>query len=81
MRMQMTLPDLDFKASAQLRPGSLIEYEYTTGVLADKTARAIALVARVDWRPRHTRSCVWAVAGSGALLCIDICNVCQLIIP
>ena len=67
--MLMSLPSLDFKATSKLRPGSLIEYEYCTDSLGVKTARALALVVRVEWTPKKMRSYVVATTHTG------VCNI------
>ena len=75
----MSLPDWDIRATSNLRAGSLIEYTHYTDSLGVKEARAYALIIRMDWRPRHTRSRCIVLTETGAISSVDIIYVCQVL--
>ena len=77
--MLMSLPDWDIRATSNLRAGSLIEYTHYTDSLGVKEARAYALIIRMDWRPRHTRSRCIVLTETGAISSVDIIYVCQVL--
>ena len=77
--MLMSLPNWDIRATSNLRAGSLIEYKHYTDSLGVKEARAYALIIRMDWRPRHTRSRCIVLTESGAINSVDIIYVCQVL--
>lgn len=74
--MAMVLPKLDYRATANLRSGSLIVYE--EGKAITVVQRKVALVVYVDWTPRHTRTKLMVLDGDHYRL-IDICDVCQIL--
>ena len=69
------LPKLNYQITAQLRAGSFIEFENVHAVL--KTTRAVGLVLRMDWNPRHSRSRAHVMTSSG-ILAIDVNSICQV---
>ena len=77
--MLISLPVSDDATTSNLQKGSLIEYEYCSDALGVKTARALAIVLRVDWRPRHARSHVRVLASDGSVCNVDVKHVCQII--
>jgi hypothetical protein len=74
--MRSMLPQLNFKATSQLRAGSVIEYDLDN--ITDKTARAIALVLRVDWNPRHRSSLAHILTGASEQKVIDLSRICKV---
>ena len=74
--MRSMLPKLNFKATSQLRPGSVIEYELDS--ITDKVSCAIALVLRVDWNPRHRNSLAHILTGDSEQKVIDLRRICKV---
>ena len=74
--MALVLPKLSYRATANLRSGSLIIYEIERALVA--VQRKVALVVFVDWTPRHTRTKLLVIDGNRHRY-IDICDVCQII--
>ena len=74
--MRSMLPQINFKATSQLRPGSVIEYDLDS--ITDKVARGIALVLRVDWNPRHRNSLAHILTGSSEQKVIDLKRICKV---
>ena len=78
--MLMSLPSLSFRATSQLRSGSLIEYTRFTDSLGLKTSRALAIVVRVDWTPKNARSRVYAMVEGGHTETISISHVTKILV-
>ena len=77
--MLMSLPNWDLRATSNLRAGSLIEYKRYTDSLGVKEARAYAIIIRMDWKPRHTRSRCIVLTETGAISSVDIIYVLRVI--
>ena len=69
------------RATENIRPGSLIEYEYYTDNLGYKTARALALVVRVARVGSVAKSYVEVVSPApDSHLRVSMSHVCQIIV-
>ena len=69
------------RATENIRPGSLIEYEYYTDSLGYKTARALALVVRVARVGSVAKSYVEVVSPApDSHLRVSMSRVCQIIV-
>jgi hypothetical protein len=76
MHMHTRLPNLDYRATSKLQPGSVIEYEISHAVY--KTVRALALILRIDWAPSNARSRMHVLTESGEVRVVDMVYVCQI---
>ena len=78
--MLISMPNMDYRATSKLRPGSLIEFQYFTDSLGVREARAFGLIIRMDWRPRHARSRCFVLTRADGLTTVDISHVCRILI-
>ena len=80
--MLISLPSQKWsRATDNIRPGSLIEYEYFTDSIGHKTARALALVVRVGRAASVSKSHLEVLSpGPQGHLRVSMSRVCQIIV-
>ena len=72
------VPNLNYQVTAQLRAGSLIQFENVHSVL--ETSRALGIILRMEWNPRHASSRAHVMIGSGVIMSVDINSISKVLV-